>query len=63
MLPQEGHLFSGTIADNVRLAQPEASDEEVVRALDEIGALDPLRGAPGRDRHRRPDPRRPALGR
>ena len=39
MLPQEGHLFSGTIADNVRLAQPEASDEEVVRALDEIGAL------------------------
>ena len=39
MLPQEGHLFSGTIADNVRLAQPEASDEAVVRALDEIGAL------------------------
>jgi ATP-binding cassette, subfamily B, bacterial len=38
MLPQEGHLFSGTIADNVRLARPEASDEEVVRALDEIGA-------------------------
>jgi ATP-binding cassette subfamily B protein len=22
MLPQEGHLFSGTIADNVRLADP-----------------------------------------
>jgi ATP-binding cassette, subfamily B, bacterial len=39
MLPQEGHLFSGTIADNVRLAQPEASEGEVVRALDEIGAL------------------------
>jgi ATP-binding cassette, subfamily B, bacterial len=38
MLPQEGHLFSGTIADNVRLAYPEASDDEVVRALDEIGA-------------------------
>jgi len=40
MLPQEGHLFSGTIADNVRLAEPEASDEDVVRALDEIGALE-----------------------
>src|SRR5439155_817653 len=40
MLPQEGHLFSGTIADNVRLAYPDASDEEVVRALDEIGALE-----------------------
>ena len=38
LLPQEGHLFSGTIADNVRLARPEATDEEVVRALDEIGA-------------------------
>jgi ABC-type multidrug transport system fused ATPase/permease subunit len=38
LLPQEGHLFSGTIADNVRLAQPEASDDEVLRAIDEIGA-------------------------
>jgi ATP-binding cassette subfamily B protein len=40
MLPQEGHLFSGTIADNVRLAHPEASDEDVERALDRIGALE-----------------------
>jgi ATP-binding cassette subfamily B protein len=38
MLPQEGHLFSGTIADNVRLAHPDASDGEVIRALDRIGA-------------------------
>ena len=38
LLPQEGHLFSGTIADNVRLARPEASDEDVLRALEEIGA-------------------------
>jgi ATP-binding cassette subfamily B protein len=38
MLPQEGHLFSGTIADNVRLAQPGASDEEVLHALQQIGA-------------------------
>jgi ATP-binding cassette subfamily B protein len=38
MLPQEGHLFSGTIADNVRLADPEASDEAVLHALDQIGA-------------------------
>jgi ATP-binding cassette subfamily B protein len=40
MLPQEGHLFSGTIADNVRLAQPDASDADVRRALERIGALD-----------------------
>jgi ATP-binding cassette, subfamily B, bacterial len=38
MLPQEGHLFSGTIADNVRLADPEASDEAVLHALNQIGA-------------------------
>ncbi len=40
MLPQEGHLFSGTIADNVRLANPEACDADVRRALLTIGALD-----------------------
>ncbi|HSC51715.1 MAG TPA: ABC transporter ATP-binding protein [Gaiellaceae bacterium] len=40
MLPQEGHLFSGTIADNVRLADPGASDEAVRHALEQIGALE-----------------------
>jgi ATP-binding cassette subfamily B protein len=39
-VPQEGHLFSGTIADNVRLARPGASDEEVREALRAIGALE-----------------------
>jgi ATP-binding cassette subfamily B protein len=38
MLPQEGHLFSGTIADNVRLADPEASDDAVLEALEQIAA-------------------------
>jgi len=38
-VPQEGHLFSGTIADNVRLARPEAGDDEVRRALLAIGSL------------------------
>ena len=46
MLPQEGHLFSGTIADNVRLAEPTASDEEVVRALDRIGARERFESLP-----------------
>ncbi|HZC29051.1 MAG TPA: ABC transporter ATP-binding protein, partial [Gaiellaceae bacterium] len=40
MLPQEGHLFSGTIAENIRLAVPGASDDDVRRALRRIGALD-----------------------
>ena len=40
LLPQEGHLFSGTIADNIRLAHPDASDEDVRTALRDIGALE-----------------------
>jgi ATP-binding cassette, subfamily B, bacterial len=46
MLPQEGHLFSGTIADNVRLADPDASDEAVRHALDQIGALERFESLP-----------------
>jgi ATP-binding cassette, subfamily B, bacterial len=46
MLPQEGHLFSGTIADNVRLADPHASDEAVLHALDQIGARDRFESLP-----------------
>jgi ATP-binding cassette subfamily B protein len=46
LLPQEGHLFSGTIADNVRLAHPETTDEHVRRALRTIGALDRFEALP-----------------
>jgi ATP-binding cassette subfamily B protein len=46
VLPQEGHLFSGTIADNIRLAQPDASAEEVVHALDRIGARERFESLP-----------------
>ncbi|MGH3110658.1 MAG: ABC transporter ATP-binding protein, partial [Gaiellaceae bacterium] len=45
-VPQEGHLFSGSVADNVRLARPDASDEEVRDALRSIGALDRFEGLP-----------------
>ena len=37
VVPQEGFLFHGTIRDNVRLADPDASEEEVRRALRTIG--------------------------
>jgi len=40
IVPQEGHLFSGTIADNVRFAHPQATDDDVRRALDTVGALE-----------------------
>jgi ATP-binding cassette, subfamily B, bacterial len=46
LLPQEGHLFSGTIADNVRLAHPDATDDDVRRALRTIGALDRFESLP-----------------
>jgi len=60
-VPQEEFLFSGTIADNVRYGRPEATDEQVRFACEELGlgldeatsAVDPaldvqLRAAMGR---------------
>jgi ATP-binding cassette subfamily B protein len=46
-MPQEGHLFAGSIADNVRLARPDATDEEVCTALARIGALERFSRLPG----------------
>jgi ATP-binding cassette, subfamily B, bacterial len=46
-VPQEGHLFSGTVGENVRLARPEASDEQVREALRAIGALERFERLPG----------------
>ncbi|PBC83749.1 MULTISPECIES: thiol reductant ABC exporter subunit CydD [unclassified Streptomyces] len=39
-VPQHPHLFAGTIAENVRLARPEADDAAVRNALGGAGALD-----------------------
>jgi len=40
VVPQEGYLFTGTIADNIRVARPEATDDEVRAAAAQIGVLD-----------------------
>jgi ATP-binding cassette subfamily C protein CydCD len=37
-VPQRPYLFAGTIAENVRLARPDASDEAVRQALRDAGA-------------------------
>ncbi len=37
VVPQEGFLFAGTVADNIRLARPAASDAEVRSAVERIG--------------------------
>jgi ATP-binding cassette subfamily B protein len=46
LVPQEGHLFSGTIVENVRLAQPEATERDVAAALDHIGARERFESLP-----------------
>jgi ATP-binding cassette, subfamily B, bacterial len=44
MVPQDGFLFEGSIADNVRFGRPSATDGEVLLALTELGLLDWLEG-------------------
>ena len=38
IVPQEGFLFSGTIADNIAFGRPDATREEVVAAAHAVGA-------------------------
>jgi ATP-binding cassette subfamily B protein len=46
VVPQEAHLFSGTVADNVRYGRPDASDAEVESAVRAVGALDGVAALP-----------------
>jgi ATP-binding cassette subfamily B protein len=46
IVPQEGYLFSGTVAENLRFAKPEATDEELREACAAIGALDFIEALP-----------------
>ncbi|WP_405479885.1 thiol reductant ABC exporter subunit CydD [Streptomyces sp. NBC_00009] len=45
-VPQRPQLYAGSIADNVRLARPDASPAEVEEALREAGAQDFVRALP-----------------
>ncbi|MEV6650075.1 thiol reductant ABC exporter subunit CydD [Streptomyces sp. NPDC051219] len=45
-VPQRPHLFAGTIAENVRLARPDADDAAVRTALREAGAYDFVEALP-----------------
>jgi ATP-binding cassette subfamily B protein len=40
VVPQEGFLFGGTIRDNIAVARPGASDDDVAAALRSIGVLE-----------------------
>ncbi|MFF0555821.1 thiol reductant ABC exporter subunit CydD [Streptomyces sp. NPDC004266] len=45
-VPQRPYLFAGTVAENVRLARPDASDEAVRDALRDAGAAGFVAGLP-----------------
>ncbi|MEU5210968.1 thiol reductant ABC exporter subunit CydD [Streptomyces sp. NPDC020742] len=45
-VPQQPHLFAGTIAENVRLARPDAGPAAVRTALADAGALDFVEALP-----------------
>ncbi|MFJ4321643.1 thiol reductant ABC exporter subunit CydD [Streptomyces tricolor] len=45
-VPQRPHLYAGTIAENVRLARPEADDDAVRRALRDAGAWEFVEALP-----------------
>ncbi len=40
VVPQEGFLFGGSIRENIRIARPGASDDDVEAAVDAIGATE-----------------------
>ncbi|MEZ8411081.1 ATP-binding cassette domain-containing protein, partial [Vibrio splendidus] len=43
---QESILFSGSVAENIRLSQPQATDEEIRNAAQLAGALEFIEGLP-----------------
>jgi ATP-binding cassette subfamily B protein len=37
VVPQEGYLFAGTLRDNIRVGDPDATDEQIDAAVDALG--------------------------
>ncbi|WP_433185302.1 ABC transporter ATP-binding protein [Actinoallomurus sp. CA-150999] len=46
MVPQDGFLFDGSLADNIRFGRPDASEEDIRLVLTELGLADWLGGLP-----------------
>jgi ATP-binding cassette subfamily B protein len=46
LVPQRAYLFSGTVAENLRIAAPDASDQDLLRALRTAQAEDFVRELP-----------------
>lgn len=46
MVTQESYLFSGSVAENIALGKPDATDEEIVAAAKAVGAHDFIEALP-----------------
>lgn len=47
VVPQEAHLFSGTVATNIAYGRPDATREQIVAAARGVGALSMIAALPG----------------
>ncbi len=52
VVPQEPHLFAGTVRDNIAYGRPDADDAEVEAAARSVGAIGVLAGLTDGFRHR-----------
>ncbi|MCR5980062.1 ATP-binding cassette domain-containing protein [Gordonia jinghuaiqii] len=51
LVPQEPHLFTGTVADNIAYGRPDAGRAEIAAAAAAVGALGMIASLPGRMNH------------
>ena len=51
---QTPHLFSGTVRDNLRYGRPDASDEEIIEALEMVSAADVVARMGSQDQEKGP---------
>ncbi len=51
VVPQENHLFRGSVRDNIAYGRPDATDAEVEGAARAVGAVDAISRLPGRFHH------------
>jgi ATP-binding cassette subfamily B protein len=51
VVPQEPHLFTGTVAENIAFGRPRASHDEIVAAARAVGALSMIAELPGAMAH------------
>jgi len=51
VVPQEPHLFIGTVRDNIAYGRPSATDAEVEAAARAVGAVEAIAGLAGKFRH------------